>query len=296
MLRKGMSAFKKRYMQYKEASLTVEAALVMPIFLCFMIAFLYFIQLFTIQEQIQSSITKMGLNLSKAAYFYKDFPDINEALSFDKTIFGKEIDIGLSDITDKIMSGCSLKLYAKKYLDNDRINHSCIKDGFDGIDFFYSSLNNDSDCIDIVLKYKVRIPIKIFMLGDMNMIQRVRLRAWTGYEVAAAYGTESLSNETMVYVTETGTVYHKTRECSHIKLSISAVSGIPSTLRNDSGAKYKRCEECCKGELDENATYYITNYGTRFHKSRTCSGLKRSIKEIPLSQVGSKKPCSRCCK
>lgn len=283
--------------RYQQASLTVEAALVMPIFLYFIIAFLYFMQIFTLQEQIQQSITKMGLSWSKTAYFYKDFPNIEEALSFDNTIFGSEFDIGLNEITDKIISGYSLKLYAKQYLDKDFINNSCIRDGFEGIDFFYSSVVNDEACIDIVLKYKVSIPVKIFLLGDLSMFQRVRLRTWTGYEVAAAYSTQEEtpdSDDTIVYITDTGTVYHKSKDCSHIKLSITAVQGIPYDLRNDSGSKYTMCEKCCTGEEGENATYYITTYGTKYHADRTCSKIKRSIQEIPLSEVGSRKPCSRC--
>lgn len=294
VLRKELCASKSIKTKCREASLTVEASLVMPIFLYFMIAFLYFIQMFTIQEKIQSAITQMGLRLSKTAYFYKDFPDIGEALNFDKTIFGNEIDLGLSDITDKIMSGGSLKLYAKKYLDKDWVKHSCIQGGFDGIDFYASSLNNEDDCIDIVLKYKINIPVKIFIFGDMNMIQRVRVRAWTGYEVPAVYSSESDNDGTIVYITPTGSVYHKTKDCSHIKLSISAVQGIPRNLRNVNGEKYKKCEECCKGKENEIAVYYITTDGTHYHSSRSCSALKRTVKEIPISEVGSRTPCKRC--
>lgn len=286
----------KKRLRYQKASLTVEAALVMPIFLYFMIAFLYFLQIFMLQEQIQSAITRMGLDWSKAAYFYKDFPDVKEAVSFDESIFGEDFNSGIDKITDQIISGASLKLYARRYLDKDFVNQSCIKQGFDGIDFFYSSVTNEEDYIDIVLKYQVNIPVKIFVLGDMSMLQRVRLRSWTGYEVAAAYTTESDTEETIVYITETGTVYHKNRDCSHIKLSIKAVQGIPNGMRNESGSKYTRCEECCTGKEGVTITYYIAAYGTKYHTDRDCSGIKRSIKEIPLSKVGARKRCSRCFK
>lgn len=299
-MNKYLRHLKETDIWYKEASLTVEAALVMPLFLYFMIAFLFFIQIFTVQEKIQSNITKMGLNLSKTAYFYKDFPDIEEALNFDKAMFGNEFDIGLNEITDKIISGYSLGLYAKGYLDKDFISNSCIKNGFDGIDFFYSSVKNEDNCIDIVLKYKIHIPIKIFIITDLEMLQRVKVRAWTGYEVAAAYQTLEKKNEnsedTIVYITETGSVYHKTSECSHIKLSVTEIQGIPSTLRNDSGAKYYKCEACCNGKEGEAASYYITSDGTRYHTIRNCSKIKRTVKEIKLSEVGSRAPCSRCYK
>ncbi len=280
--------------RYQKASLSVEAAFVLPIFLYFMIAFLYYIQLFTVQEQIQAAITKMGLNLSKTAYVFQDFPSIEDIVSFDFSIFGKEYDLGLDELADHITSDGILKQYAKKYLDTAEINQSCIKGGFDGISFYGSSLLGGSDIIDIVVSYKVEIPVKIFIIKEMNMIQRVRLRGWTGYKVAAAYQTQEENKATIVYVTNTGSVYHKTNNCSHIKLSVKAVSGIPTGLRNDSGAKYYPCEACCDANLIRLATYYITSDGTRYHSIRECSKIKRSVRELKITEVGTRTPCKRC--
>lgn len=267
----------------------------MPIFLYFILAFLYIIQIVTVQEQIQSAITKMGLNLSKSAYFCKDFPSIDDILDFDQTIFGQEFDIGADELADSVTSGSMLKLYGMKYLNTDRINRSCIKNGFNGISFYSSSIFDEDHSIDIVVKYRVKIPIMIFNLGEISFVQRVKLRAWTGYEVAAVYGTEEEGSEgTIVYVTETGIVYHRTKDCSHIKLSVTSVQGIPSQLRNDNGSKYYQCEACCSGEEENSATYYITSDGTRYHTRRDCSKIKRSVKEIPLSEVGDRAPCKRC--
>jgi hypothetical protein len=170
VVQKRPEGFVNRKGGYREASLTVEAALVMPVFLFFVMAFLYFIQIFTVQEQIQSAITQMGLNLSKTAYFCKDFPDIDEILDMDQSIFASEFDISLNELADSVVSGPMLKQYAVKYLNTDRINHSCIKDGFDGISFSLSSVMNNEDYIDIIVSYKVRIPIRIFSIGDMNFL------------------------------------------------------------------------------------------------------------------------------
>ena len=280
-----------------KASLTVEAALVMPLFLYFMIAFLYFIQIFTLQEQIQSAITNMGLNLSKTAYVYQDFPGVEEAKNFDETIFGTDFEIGLQELTRTITEGGLLRVCAKKYLDVDWINRSCIQDGFDGISFFNSSVLNDDEYIDIIVRYRVRIPIKLFALEDMRMIQRVRLRSWTGFEVAASYSIEEKSdkeNELIVYITETGSVYHRSKDCTHIKLSVTSVLGIPSELRNDNGAKYYPCEACCSGEESNFSSYYITADGTRYHSRNNCSKIKRTVKEIIFSEIGKRLSCKRC--
>lgn len=296
MIRKKFTTLKDIRNLSEAGSLTVEAALVLPLFLYFMIAFLYFIQIFTLQETIQSTITQMGLDLAKTAYVYEDFGGIEDALNLDETLFGTEIEIGLGDFAKAIVDRTIIKMYAKNYLDTDRINKSCIKQGFDGISFSDSSILKEDEFIDIVVRYHIEIPIKLFNLEDMSMIQRVRVRGWTGYDVSATYTMEEEEDgvETMVYITETGTVYHKKSTCSHIKLSVSSIQGVPTSQRNESGAKYYPCESCCKGEIDKEGIFYITSDGTRYHSIRGCSRIKRNVKEIPLSEIGNRAPCKRC--
>lgn len=281
---------------WKAASLTIEAALVTPLFLYFIIAFLYFIQIFILQEQIQSAITRIGLNLAKTAYVYEDFQGATESLNIDVSVFGSEFELGLGDLAASCLDSTVLKLCAKKYLDTDRINHSCIVQGFQGLSFINSKILREDKFIDIVVQYRVKLPLKLFSMEEMQMLQRIRLRGWTGYEVAATYSEEEEAAEDIVYVTETGTVYHKSSTCSHIKLSVRAVSGVPNNLRNNSGAKYYPCDICCKGKADNTGAFYITSDGTRYHTVRDCPGIKRNVKTIKQSEVGSRTPCKRCYK
>lgn len=280
------------------ASLTVEAALVLPIFLYFVLIFLYFIQIFTVQEQVQSAITKIGFKFSKAAYVIQDFPSVEEAMNLEFSIFGLDIDLGLADWVEEASSQSILKSYSRAYLDTEYINRSCIKGGYQGISFEGSNLFAEDEMIDIQVSYQVELPIRIFLMPNMRMKQRVRLRSWTGYQIEAAYQIESEDDkESTVFVTQTGSVYHKSETCSHIKLSITSVQGIPTALRNEQGAKYYPCEVCSKGEaINPLAVYFITSDGTRYHKKRDCSSIKRNVREIPLSETGSRTPCKRCYK
>jgi hypothetical protein len=278
---------------YARATLTVEAALIMPFFLYFMIAFLYFIQLFSLQEHIQAAITKLGLDFSKSAYIYEEL-SLEEIVDFDQSIFGMDDGIGVQELASSIMDQVILKLYAMKYLKKDILDHSGIHQGMEGVSFEGSNILDEQGCIDIIVSYKVKIPITVFALKNMKMVQRIKLRAWTGHEVPSNYTKEDDKEEIIVYVTETGSVYHKNRECSHIRLSIRSVIGVPNGLRNDNGGKYYPCESCCKGVEDPFMTYYITSDGTRYHTSNTCSRIKRNVKEVRISEVGSRKPCKRC--
>lgn len=282
---------------HHKASLTVEAALVFPLFLFVMMAFLYFIQIFTVQEHIQESITRTGLSLAKLAYVYDDFLDADEAQNYDFTVFGEEYDIDLKELSDVVLGESVIKTLVKNELDTDQINHSCIKGGFRDISFYYSRILEDEDCIDIVVRFYVSIPVWFFGLEDMRMIQRVRIRGWTGHQVPARYTIvkeDAGTAEASAYITETGTVYHLDPNCSHLKLSIEEVTGIPEARRNRSGGKYYPCENCCKEGSTESGVYYITDYGDRYHTSRECPGLKRTIRKVLLSEVAGRAPCKRC--
>lgn len=280
-----------------KASLTVEASLVLPLFLFFFMAFLYFIQVMTMQEILQEAITETGFTMARGAYIYSDFHDVKEVKDFDTSLLDEGIRLGLEDLSNVIINNGFIKYAVAGNLNVDRINRSCIVGGFDGIRFDDSKILQDSDDIDIVARYRVKIPIGIFGLYEMEMVQRVRLRGWTGQKLTPIYTIvekDNDSNEKMVYITETGTVYHMDRNCSHIRLSVNAINGIPTFHRNKNGGKYYPCESCLKDGHSPGGIYYITSYGDRYHKSKTCSKIKRTIEQIPLSEVGLRALCKRC--
>ncbi len=122
---------------------------------------------------------------------------------------------------------------------------------------------------------------------------RCYLHKWTGYDPAEDADTRE--EEELVYVTENGTVYHRDAGCTHLQLTIQPVLiSQAEASRNRNGEKYKSCEICEKRSGISGSTVYITREGNRYHSSLACSGLKRTIYVIPLSQAEGKRPCSRC--
>lgn len=114
------------------------------------------------------------------------------------------------------------------------------------------------------------------------------------------YSGESMEPEgeddTYVYVAETGRVYHLDIMCTYLKLGIQQVTaGEIKTKRNQAGGKYKSCEQCCKGQsVEDLAVAFITPYGDRFHASKECSGLRRTVHKRKKSEVGTMPACSKC--
>ena len=95
-----------------------------------------------------------------------------------------------------------------------------------------------------------------------------------------------------MYVTATGSVYHEDTECTHLKLSIRPVEKTSlSDMRNHNGAIYHACEKC--GDNAGN-TVYITNEGNRYHSSLSCSGLKRTVKQITREEASQMRACKKC--
>ena len=123
---------------------------------------------------------------------------------------------------------------------------------------------------------------------------KVRVHAWTGADRGNGNSEENKKPENMVYVTVSGSVYHKKLKCSHLNLSVTKVSGgNVSSRRNENGEKYHACESCSRGQAP-GSTVYITKSGNRYHNDKNCSGLKRSVRLVKESEAGNLHACKRC--
>lgn len=152
-----------------------------------------------------------------------------------------------------------------------------------------ADVTGEDECIDLICPYKAEPFVSVVGFSDFMMFSRMRARAWTGYDAESA-GTDE--EEELVYITEYGKVYHLTKSCSFLSLSIRAVTiEQVEKLRNADGSRFYRCEEC--GDKCTNIVF-VTGYGTRYHGTLQCKGLKRTIQEIPLSEVGDRTACKKC--
>lgn len=148
----------------------------------------------------------------------------------------------------------------------------------------------EDEMIQLVRPARVKPVVPVLAYPGTNIVSCCYMRAWTGYDVERKFSVEE--QEEYVYITENGTVYHRERNCTHLTLSIElAGKDEVGQLRNESGGKYYPCEKCGG---DGSSFVYVTGEGTRYHNTITCSGLKRTVISIPLSEVGGRPPCSRC--
>lgn len=258
--------------------MTVEASLLLPLFLMLFMNLLSVIEIYRIHSSVAETLWKGGRET--AQYYY-----LNDAVG--------EM-AGISEEADSHLAGLMASLSGNrqivKSLGNYPIWEKIVADGKSGFTV-YGEIDKKG-FISVYCGYGVH-PMFFSLTPVSKKVQNQYYgHAWTGYKLGGENDREE-QGDVYVYITETGTVYHRNRECSYLNPSIQRVpvSGV-GELRNRSGAKYYACPFCDDKKSDIDC--YITDYGTNYHTSIACSGLKRTVYTVKLSEVGGRGACSKC--
>lgn len=262
----------------QKGSLTVEAAVVMPFFACFMVFILYFFRILQVQAGVAQALQYTGRRTA-AEYCIHESGESETATAQESS----GIDSGLETAGELLKA----KVFFKQQLKKQNCPTQYISHGISGISFLQSDLSGNY--VELKAIYKMKLPVGLIGEIQYKIAQGVKCRKWTGYKP----GEDNEEDDTWLYYTEHGTVYHASRSCSHLDLSIQGISyGQVEDKRNHSGGKYHLCEKCGSGHIG--AMVYITDYGNRYHTSLTCSGLKRKIYMIRKSEATDKRMCRKC--
>lgn len=267
----GISLFISLSGKRIQASMTVEAATVLPLILFFFLNLMSAVEMIRLHGNLQLALREAGNQLSVYSCAYE-----NEE---EKTIQG--IVFSYFYIRNQIID----------YLGQQYLEESPLVYGADGLNFLESDVVMKGDYLDITLTYQVAPEFQIPGIRSFRMVNRYYGHGWTGYEIPGT--SDGQSGEKIVYVTDQGKVYHLTRECSHLSLSVQEIRLPQAYLAvNERGEKYMPCERCkWQGSY---ATVYLTREGNRYHNTIGCAGLKRTIYSIPLSKAEKYRPCRRC--
>lgn len=260
-----------------KAVLTIEAAVVLPFFVCFMVFILYFFRIMQVQAGVAQALQYAG---RRTAAEYCGGAGTNSV----SDPFSKEQDYAESDGAGLLKA----ELFFRRQLKKQKCPTQYISYGEAGISLLQSDFSGNY--VELKAVYRMKCPVTLFGNIQYRIVQESKCRKWTGYQT----GQEQQEEDTWLYYTAYGTVYHASRNCTHLDLSIH---GIPyaqaASSRNKSGGKYHKCEKCEGGSSDR-AMVYITDYGDRWHGSLSCSGLKRSIYMIRKTKATEKRMCKKC--
>ncbi len=273
------------------ASFTVEAALVLPAMLFVLCAFLYFLIILNMQVALHEELTNQARKASRYAFTYEEVLHMSPSQEQE---YKKGQEPGLTDVLFHGFSSAYALGQIKTEVGREWLDRSCISGGAEGLSLLSDSLISDNRMVDMVLRYQVKIPYLPGDIFSLLCVQRVRIRTFTGFMPPGEEGEGEEEAEELVYITETGSVYHTSKYCTHLNLSIQAADYANlASMRNSNGGKYYACERC-GGVSEDSNLVYVTTYGDRYHGSTDCQGLKRSFQEIPISKVEGRRQCKKC--
>lgn len=259
-------------------SIAVEASMAIPLFLFFIVNIITAFDMLRLHGNISAAMHQSGNQIVFYGYGYESLTDSEAILTDGMDSFALSEGYARAKVID---------LLGREYL-----NHTCLARGTAGLYFTKSSIMKENDIVELVASYQAEPLIKMLGFPDFFMENRYYGRAWTGYDVTGEQGDKA-ATDPIVYIAESGTVYHIARNCAYLNPSIEAVSAAAvGELRNKSGEKYYPCGSCENSKYQ--AVVYITANGNRLHGSLYCPGLKRSIRAVPLSEVPERSKCSKC--
>lgn len=251
-----------------DAGMTVEAAVVLPLMLYFLLNLSCAIELIRLHGNLQLALWEVGSRLAVYGYALED----SDAASLFTGFY----------IQDQVIA----------YTGKEYLNSSPIKSGSQGISMWESNIFSSEDELDVIVTYSVAPWSGLAAFSSFRMANRYYAHIWSGYEIPDN-AEQSEQELDIVYITENGQVYHENRNCTYLVLSVREVSRlVAETAVNQWGKKYSPCEKC-KPE-STCLTLYITEEGERYHSDRNCSGLKRTVFSVPRSSVSGYRACSRC--
>ena len=240
-------------------SVTIEAAMTIPIFLFAILCIIYLLEI----QSIRLSISAATQHAGKLAA--EQIPVVS------------------------VLNPIKLKADIVNIVGAERLNRSIVEGGSSGIQCFTSYYDSGEEIVHIRVSYRVRLPFPQYMHIGQKIQQETEIKAWTGYQHT---GLDD-EDDSIVYIADTGSVYHTNYRCSALHVQIQFITQTElKNYRNESGGKYYACEHCVHGSTMSGV--YIANYGTKYHNSLSCSGLKRSIRSVKKSQVKGRRQCRRC--
>lgn len=269
------------YASFCRASYTIEAAVILPLFITLMIFGMYIFRMLQVQSGVQQSIDaasrRMAVTLGNMSNEGESDKDVDTA-SQDSTVIGELSEAGL------LIATISL---AGVEIAEHNVPIEYIDGGVGGFDFLESSV--EGNYIDLRVSYDMTFPIGL--LGDYTyeITQRARCRKWVGYDKA-----ENTTDARYVYITDKGEAYHMNYMCTYLNPSVHRVSKEElKSARNKSGGIYYQCHRC-KSQKQE-GFFYITDYGTAWHKDINCTEIKHNIRKVLYEEVkDTMRPCSKC--
>lgn len=257
------------------ASLTLEAAFVLTLFIFASVSLILPMKILNTERRIQSGLEAVGEDFSKYAYV-KGLLEKGEMGSVP----------GVEYLIRGIAAGYAAQR-AMAYADTGNCQKATM---------VRSQILEDGETLDLILDFEIQMPFPVLGLPSVRRTARCYRRAWIG-KAGKSYDGEDNgtdSQEKIVYVGKTSIRYHSSRSCHYLANNLSTVSfEALAELRNSDGGKYYACRVCARSANVGN-TIYVMPSGSSFHTAEDCSAIIAYVRVVKLSEVEHLGACSYC--
>ncbi len=241
----------------QNGTLTVEAAIVIPIASAVCVMFLFLFYLLHIQVEMEKALIYAG----------------------------RKVAVESSTIRDTQLQLASAKAMVLWKLQEDAIVSRYVIGDSLGVSLLGSIVRDDE--IELQANYLVRLPIGLLGFDTVALWNCCLFQKWTGDMDPA--------EEPWVYISHSGEVYHRLENCRALVIRVKkGFLWSLETIRGENGQKYSPCSRCV-AEISSNDMVYFTDYGELYHQRLNCKHIKRSCEKVKLSETEGRRPCSLCC-
>lgn len=275
------TAHGKKAFPSASASLTLEAALVVSLFIFAVVCLILPMKIMNTDRKLQAALESAGEEFSRYAYLKHALEHGNLELVPGAEEFAIEFCRYLSE-------GAAIG-YSQVMVGN-HVNSTAVT----GLTLRRSSVSEDGTIFDLIADYEIRMPFPVLGLETIKRTIRCRRRAWIGLagKDGGEGGAGGNDNDEIVYIGKNSTRYHKNRSCHYLANQLSAVAYEQvDEMRNESGGKYYPCRVCGAAG---GQTVYLMPSGDRYHTSRMCTAILAYVRAVRLSEVEHLGPCSYC--
>lgn len=234
---------------------TVEASIAITLFLFAMLALLQLGFVMTLNVKVYSAFAQAGSKTAKNAYSREQF------------LGGESRTMVYAGMSAKLHTACRKDPLVAQY----------VKGGSGGILLTGVKITDDG-FLEAALRYQVAVKLPFLSRLRLTFEEHIRQKMYIGY-------VDDRQQDTYVYITDHKSVYHSSRNCSHLTRDIRTVTR-QEALRSGKG----QCRYC--GRLQ--GKYYMTTYGDCYHRSAGCPGVARLVQRVKKREVQGLGACSRC--
>lgn len=250
---------------FASASMTVEAALVLPLFLFMGVILMMPFRILDVERQMQAIVNSVGEEISQSACLTGGEGTEMSALASYAYVEG------------------AVRMKARD-LPVERLSLAG------------SKIMDDGETVNIAVTYQMKLPFSVFHLGSVERKNCCYLRAWVGRDGGTGPGSGSAAGEEeddpIVYVGRNSTRYHVSASCHYLDNRLTTVSVDQiDNYRNAGGGRYTPCARC-GGQAA--GSVYIMPSGEHYHSSPSCSAIQAYVSAVRKSEVEHLGPCSYC--